>query len=337
MVPTINKSSSGAKLWLTIFAIGYIALVIVCNALSAMVPATYGDLTRIGLVSERLFGWKQEQPSIADRFRAASKIADADVLVIGDSFSERLAWQATLAETGLKVATTMWTDNALCADLDRWLAEHEFKGKVVIAETVERYAPGRLRQAQKCSAKDLIKVPPLEPLRQPGAAYTLGVGAGVRTNILTLQNTKRAERAPFGMVLPSPVANPIFHVAVMNVADGCSRFSHTLCSKALFLTEDVETPQLTPADAEDMAKLTSQVKSAKLIWALVPNKTTVYLQPERAEEFRRAFNRMQLGPDLFQRASMGREAVRDLYWGNDTHWSTAGQLYFGETVRDWIR
>lgn len=336
-VAVARADRRAATLWLLVFAPGFVFFFIACTALSAMVPQMYGDLTRIGMVSERLFGWKEAQPDIPKRLRKPSVVTEADVLVVGDSFSGSLTWQAALAQSGLKVATTGWPAHGLCMDLDQWLSSVGFKGKTVIAETVERYASARVAQGQTCTMQDPINEPPLEPLKQPRASYSLGVGAGVRVNLQILKNTRRAERLPFNLVLDNPSSINAMRVAVVNVQDGCSRFSHPLCSKALFLTEDVERPPLTATDAAGMARIAESVKAANLVWVIVPNKSTVYLQPERSADFRRAFNDRRLGPDLFARANAGKDAIRDLYWANDTHWSTAGHLYFGAAVHAWLR
>ena len=55
------EDTKSAKTWLGIFAAGYL----VCCALlliSLFTPIPYGDLTRIGRISERQFGWHAPPP-----------------------------------------------------------------------------------------------------------------------------------------------------------------------------------------------------------------------------------------------------------------------------------
>ena len=70
----------------------------------------------------------------------------------------------------------------------------------------------------------------------------------------------------------------------------------------------------------------------KVVWMVIPNKTTVYLDPAHAQAFVQRANELQVGPDLFAMAQDMRRKMVDLYWPNDTHWSMQGQLYFGQRM-----
>jgi len=62
----------------------------------------YGDLTRMGRFSERDFGWREQRPPIPPELFKDYSLADADILIIGDSFSASRIWQTKFIEDGLK-------------------------------------------------------------------------------------------------------------------------------------------------------------------------------------------------------------------------------------------
>src|SRR5690349_12054453 len=110
-------ATSLARVWLLAFGIG-VAVIVALMGLTAATPPFQGDLARIGLVSERHFGSRGTPPPIAPAHLVESPLADADVLVIGDSFSMTREWQSVLVGDGLRVATVSWAQlgEALCAD-----------------------------------------------------------------------------------------------------------------------------------------------------------------------------------------------------------------------------
>ena len=111
----------------------------------------HGDLTRIGKIPETYFSWTRQQPAIDPKFLHSAKLADADLLVIGDSFSAALIWQSALAEQGLKVATVYWsTVGAICSDFVPWLEARGFKGRYIVIQIAERDARGSIEQSSEC-------------------------------------------------------------------------------------------------------------------------------------------------------------------------------------------
>ena len=81
----------------------------------------------------------------------------ADVLVIGDSFSMYYAWQSPLVGAGYRIASAHWDKiGPLCDDFASWLRREGFKGKLVLIESIERLLPERLdagaRLPQPCTA-----------------------------------------------------------------------------------------------------------------------------------------------------------------------------------------
>ena len=122
-----------AKVWLRFFLIGYIVLMVLW-IVSLTSPVPYGDLTRIGRLSEREFGWTAPPPQVDPAYLKGTPVDQADVLVIGDSFSMTFRWQSVLTRAGYRVATTNWGqyENALC-DKMPFFAEDEDNGPLTPA------------------------------------------------------------------------------------------------------------------------------------------------------------------------------------------------------------
>jgi hypothetical protein len=84
-----------AKVWLRFFFIGYIVLMGLW-IVSLTSPIPYGDLTRIGRLSEREFGWTAPPPKVDPALLKGTPVDQADIMVIGDSFSMTFRWQSKL-------------------------------------------------------------------------------------------------------------------------------------------------------------------------------------------------------------------------------------------------
>ncbi len=73
-----------------------------------------------------------------------------------------------------------------------------------------------------------------------------------------------------------------------------------------------------------MKRFESTAAPYKVVWMVVPNKSTVYLQQNHADAFRAEFNPQNIGPDLFALAEENRFKMMDLFPANETHVSTRG-------------
>ena len=111
-----------------------------------------GDLTRMGMLPEKYFGWTAPQPKIDNTLLISSNWVDADILVIGDSFSEKLIWQSKLVQAGYKVRTENWASvGQICHDFNDWLNLNKFKGRYVIIQSVENSFDARLKKSVQCN------------------------------------------------------------------------------------------------------------------------------------------------------------------------------------------
>lgn len=325
------------SLWLKTFCAGF-ALIATLLTWTLFTPIPYGDLTRIGRLSENQFGWTRPPPPEVDAAQLRSVALDqADVLVIGDSFSMTLYWQSALVQAGYKVATTYWGEiGYLCGNFDEWIRSQGYQGKLVIVESIERAFDDRLQRSEACPSIDegrQLKIRPdpfLGPLTQKPAG-SLNWSAKLTTGAITWSNTRRTLHE----------AGDTQHgdeTFVRVVADGCKQFSHRLCNKLPVYKEDYDHGPLTAETLARMQRISQANSDLQLVWMVIPNKTTVYLQPDHSRDFvQRLHAQPELGPDLFTLADQARRDIVDFYYPNDTHMSMHGQLAMGQWMLQEVR
>lgn len=323
-----------AKLWLQIFLAGFAIIVaMLVTTLGTTVP--YGDLSRIGQISDNEFGWQLAQPHVEPEYLRASPVTDADILVIGDSFSMTYRWQSVLTKAGYRITTIYWGQigEALCEDFDAWLDHVGFRGKLVVLESVERLLADRVANTANCVKMkkpfEYKTEPFFKPIEQvPG--FELNWKGKLTSGYTTYMNTRSAKKTP-GETLASKQtwARP--------VVDGCAYFSNRLCNKALFFRDDDDNGELTPEMVKQMRAFTDAHTARTIMWMVIPNKTTVYVQPDHSKDFVTAFRQSGLGPELFSFAKGQKSKVRDFYFPNDTHISMHGQLVLGQRMLEEVR
>lgn len=318
---------SATLLWLRLFFCGFLVIAAMLGV-TLLTPVFYGDLTRIGYLSEHDFGWTAPQPAMAEGDLRSARFADADVLVLGDSFSAKLRWQSVLVRRGMRVKSLVWDQvPGLCADFVAWVQQQGFRGRIIIAESVERGLSAVLTRSATCQMKgravaDTQFTAELPPSHAPGFEFngTEALGTGVRTAINTWRTTGSQDTLVLGETMVRPLPG------------GCRLFSHRECERVLLLALDARMPPLGEAALEHMLALRAAARPFELIWLIVPDKTSVYF--ERDNAFWRELASRGLGPDLYTTFAQDKWRIRDLYAPNDTHLSSAGYLRLGELVAD---
>jgi len=101
--------------------------------------------------------------------------------------------------------------------------------------------------------------------------------------------------------------------------------------------EDRVNAALSAKSARYMKSFENTAAPYKVVWMVVPNKSTVYLQQNHADEFRAVFNPQNIGPDLFELAEQNRFKMMDLFPANETHVSTRGYILFGQRMLEAVR
>lgn len=302
----------------------------------ALLPqATFeGDLTRMAMLPERLFGWTRPQPEVAPADLQQHSLTEADVLVIGDSFSSPLIWQRALHQQGWKVRTEHWDNlRGACADLDVFLTSRGFRGPHIVLQVVERNLGRVLDESLSCATtryrhKQPVDAPPWVPAASHDRQHPHRDGrlsVGIRTQLNGWRHHWLASEPGFRSWQVTS------EVRVTRVDGGCAKFSHPACQDALFYAEDAAADL--PADAvRRMAALTDRLKPWRVTWVVVPNKSTAYLHPDK--QFWQAAQAQLGAPDLLGMTQRALERGQvDLYLGNNTHFSTEGYLLMGEVVK----
>lgn len=324
-----------AKLWLSLFFAPFaLCLVMLMQTLfCSIVP--YGDLSRIGRIDDLQFGFRVMQPQIDARLLRSVPVAQADILVIGDSFSAQHHWQAPLVQAGHAVSTLSWgqVGDALCSNLDAWLAGAGFRGKLVVIESVERMVTARLAESKTCDRLLAPPGAPFEPLPSaatPASRLDFSRAVSPFDGWLTRRCTDAAvagERR--SLCNPDVIARPVAH--------GCELFTHLRCDLAPFFADDARNGEIDPGAVRVMQAFGRAHRTVPLLWMVVPNKSTAYLEPGHSHRFVEGFAGAGLGPDLFAFAQQEKTAMRDFYLPNDTHLSVSGQLALGERMLQAVR
>lgn len=292
----------------------------------------HGDLTRVSMLPETLFGWRKPQPDIpADLIRQATW-EEADILVVGDSFSGSRVWQTKLVGQGWKVRTEHWNSvRNICEDFVPWVRGKGFKGKYVVLESIERGFP-EIRKSLDCKSMefhssveaDRVKLPPLAVFDPDEIAFTGRMSIGIQTRRMADRYLQVSADPAFKSWTPNGAVN------VVRTERGCELFSHRQCRDVLFMRED------RPQDVDEslidvMIQLNQRLPGLTPIWVVVPNKSTSYLYPEK-HFWSLAATRLAT-PDVLARL---RQAITagtvDLYPANESHLSTTGYLILGDLI-----
>ncbi|MCQ8104181.1 hypothetical protein NP590_08700 [Methylomonas sp. SURF-2] len=321
--------------------IGFCVLItIVFWGMSIYLDPIEGDLTRIGGLSENSFGWTKSQPALAAELLNNSPLADADVAVIGDSFSATFVWQTRLVQAGYKVNTAYNVDVPWCSDLGDLLRQSGFTGKYVVIEAVERLFQHNLNnQCQKSPTYKTLNiglsaVPPVNreikhSLLDSGTNF--GVGWNLKAFFYDLFLYAKSKS-------PTPELISIDKVRLYNLGD-CRLFSNKLCQLGLFWSEDFATESFRSLDRVLEINKNFEKNGIQAIWVVVPDKSTVYMDygAFRKNPYVNIWNELGKHPELnalnyaemFKRQA---QITQDFYLPNNSHVGTVGYLFLGDTI-----
>lgn len=299
----------------------------------------YGDLTRIGYFSERDFGWRMQRPEISVEQLKDNSLTEADVLIIGDSFSAARIWQSKLLADGLKVTTIAWHPKieALPSDLGTTLRAAGFKGRYLIIESIERLFQHRMKALAK-SPYPIIAQPFVMDKTFPLYPFT-------HRELISLDHLNGADwgvKALYNSIkLFLNLSEKHLKSGAVQVIkfDGCQVFSHRLCNYALFVDGDFKKETFNSIDNVLLVNNNLQQAGIQTIWAVVPDKATVYLgYGERTQfPYQNIWQQLSLhsdviAPDLGAAFIQQSRSIKDFYMPNDTHLSTNGYLYLGDIM-----
>jgi hypothetical protein len=302
----------------------------------------YGDLTRVGNFPERYFGWQAPQPLIPSGLYKDYSLAEADIIVIGDSFSFTRNWQTRLIADGLKVSTLYYTAESLPNNLGEALRTAGFRGRYVIIEKVERtfqiFMKSLDTQQHPIVKRDIIVDSsfPLYPFTRR-ERISLDKLNGGDWGFKALYNSIK-----LFLKLPDKYLKSGW-VQAINF-DGCQLFSHRLCNYALFIESDFKKETFNSIANVLTVNKSLQSAGIQAIWMIVPDKATVYLGYGTLNQYPYQNIWQQfaqypelIAPDLGAAFILKSHTIKDFYLPNDTHLSTNGFLYLGDYMTQVIR
>lgn len=294
-------------------------------AMMVLVEPAAGDLTRIGFLPAREFGWQAPQASMVRRTSNAGN-AEATVLVIGDSFSGIGLWQEIAFGDKEKFVT--YGFGQICPDIGSLLAKMHLRPKTIVIEVVERYFDERFFGA--CDQSRLEEAAPNATVADPehrdrtilygvyGAKYVAG------SLLYFLHRGEQRRPGHSGGVVVAPVEN------------GCEMFSNRECAYGLFLGDDRDRPALPLKEHQSpVFRFLREAGFERIVVVPIPNKTSLYLQSlseaRSKDEYLREFairNKIEVLP-LHEKFYADRQRTTDFYLPDDTHLSPRGMQVLG--------
>jgi hypothetical protein len=302
-----------------------------------------GDLTRMGFLSEKDFGWRKEQPKIsADQLKSVP-LNEADILVLGDSFSVGLIWQIRLKEQGLKHSFVSWKFKP-CENLGDALRNAGFKGHYVVFESIENLFSERM--AIHCQKTDM------ELLTTKHEVFAANIPHSTRSNLKneTPLGGLWMIKATFNKIwltYSKMDKNDIINFGksrLAKVENGCALFSHKACEYGLFYHRDFNGESFEYLDNVLALNQSLVAQNIQPIWLLIPNKSTIYLPDEFSRHIYAPKNwalfeqhQELLAPNLKRYFVEQSRIEQDFYRPNDTHLSTLGFLFLGDLVVEQLK
>lgn len=330
-----------AKLFL-LAALTPLALVM---ALGWYVQPVFGDLTRLGRLAERDFGWNAPQPvaHVAARNPAIPPV----VAVLGDSFSERNIWQSiAMAKTGLPFVSFDWRAMGDPACAGEWMAalkKAHPSVKVVVVQTVERMFLKRFGAGASSCAR-------LNELRE--ISFSSGQTPASRDLevTLTMPDAVYLWHAALNVTKSFPDLHRTGSAYVLPLTRS-DMFSSRRSDLLVVYEEDLHKHQWQAQEvmqaAQRVLELQTMASAHGLRWIpmVVPDKSTAYaaylkrpLSSRTSPDVWGALSAKQVD-QIDVRAKLASALAHhvDVYLPNDTHVGVLGYTLLGEAVAQSIR
>lgn len=296
----------------------------------------HGDLTRIGKWTERDFGPSATPPAIEVKPTGES-LVNADILVLGDSFSAENLWQSVFRKNkDMTVKSFHYEKNCLADWLDASIADKH--SKVVIMQTVERNLISRFGSISKCRQPALIPVEVKAEIKDnkrhfwPLTTDPVYLGlAAFNTALSFVKDESYSKR---------------FMTVNSSLKSGCALLSNRRNDKLLHYADDDLKENWSEKEIADSISNILKIQRAveqggkKFVFIIAPDKSTAYkkcIAGKNADEKMPNLNEALISagvnaPDMTYQFQEKIGKVMDLYDPNNTHWSLAGYILAGETI-----
>ena len=301
----------------------------------------YGDLTRIGKWAEHDFGPNALHPTISIKTSGKS-LNNANVVVLGDSFSARNLWQSVLSDTTGHVVKTFDYGQNNC--IPSWLraAIADTSSKFIIIETVEREFIDRFNHIPLCFRREPVPIEvkadaagnrrPTWPLTFSFSYNTTTAINMARFNFLNEKYSKR------------------FNTVNASLRNECAFFSNRRKDRFLYYADDDLKQQWSEQEIHEaisnVLKIQNEVERSgkKFIFIIAPDKSTVYqtcLLTVNLNSKIPNINELLIAsgvnaPNMVSSFEKEINTIVDLYDPDNTHWSEAGYILAGKTIGHYI-
>lgn len=344
---------SAPRRFVVAFAASAALLLVPAILVSLYIGPVEGDLARVGHFAQRDFAALPQStaPGLLsapiERLPAPPLAAPADIVLIGDSFSQPNLWQSELARiTGKSVATWHFRMVDCTGDwIERAIAGTLRQGaKTVIVETVEREFFKRFEDEPQCAKKFY---PPLD--------VAVGMPRPVRGWNIFPMDIRHVAKSALQYWQTRGISGRYESGGVVSVdlVRG-DLFSNKLSSRLLYFGED-EFKLKRWSEPEAAALLARFVEwrsraaaaGIQLHFLVVPDKSSVYwphIRPDQQipypDKGERLFALIEkdLGAQYNLLPRMREQAVqqRDFYSPNDSHFSARGFRLLATLVAGWM-
>lgn len=317
--------------YLWFFAMPVILIVMPAAVLSVVFGPISGDMVRIGRWSERDFGWNAPQPIVRINGNGVSK---PDVVVLGDSFSQKNIWQSVLSAKRNETTLSFHYLDVNCpTNWIRYALNDVPSATTVIIEVVERsFMDVFLDGMHSCRKKNPIPLAILPETTSPDRSDwppTFSVGYALRTAINTARMDLKGDSSVRGdQVINAPIRN------------NCADFSNRRKDRLLYFIHDEDTIKWTEKNLNRAIANVAEIQKTfaghgkKFVLIVVPDKLSVYQDclvndNEREERERVNVTKMLIAagintPDLLTPFKENIQKIADLYLPDDSHVSNSG-------------
>jgi len=319
--------------FLKYFFVGVIIPFAIVLGMAIYIQPLVGDLTRLGNVSERSWGWNQALPVVS--IYQSEQSSDVDILVIGDSFSDKDIWQSVMRDmTGFRFKTYRWEDFSSPACLESGIThlKRQYPNiRHVVIQTVERSAASRFT-----GLKGKIDECPL----------TITSSIHTKASTTLAVRTKRLDSIPDTLyTIKAFLSEPKKYQQTTVSGDGYisplkrkDLFSNQKSDALLYYAGDLVKLKWTEMqiaesvqNLQKLSELTSQLGFG-ISFAIVPDKSTAYSDYLTQSPFQ------DTTTDIWQKLNAASLTVinlkaafsenlsktKDFYLPDDTHLSTVG-------------
>ena len=315
---THGKAPAAFLRWV---AVTFVAIAALNIGLSLRFGPIRGDLARVGGFAERDYrpGVPQADARIAPN---TVSLADADVIVLGDSFSNKLLWQGELeALTGQRTLTFQYGQVGCISNFLRWLHGMKLKpGAQVLIESSERSFVARFDKMARCPQSTPVPVHRhLETGDRPWLDPDLSLDIVYQGRVL-LNSIRLGKQDVYR-------AGETVNVALRRD----DRFTDRRADRLLYHVDDEGKNDWTPGQvANALAGLAAEkaafaASGQKLSMLVMPDKSSVYRDEIVAPRIRFSDATRQLheaglfGMDTMACFRTLAAAVPDFYLPDDTH------------------